>query len=130
MSACTTLLDLYQDWRRWTEAEGEAILEGNWGQVKRCQAAKSELKPRILQQTEAAQAECAETGIDRRSFDKQVRSRVNELIYLETRNGEFLAQQRREAEAEMAALERSRRNITKIHRQYSSGPGMAWESYS
>src|ERR1041385_7253469 len=130
MSACNTLLDLYQEWRKWTELEGEAILESNWPQVKRCQAAKAELQPRLLQQTDAAQAECKRDGIDRRAFDKQVRSRVNELIYLETRNGEFLAEQRKQAQAEMATLERSGRNITKIHRQYSTGSGMAWESYS
>jgi hypothetical protein len=130
MSACNTLLELYQEWRKWTELEGEGILEGNWPQVKRCQAAKGELQGRILQQTDAAQAECKRDGIDRRAFDKQVRSRVNELIYLETRNGEFLAEQHRQAKSQMAALERSSRNITKIHRQYSNGPGMAWESYS
>ena len=56
MSACSTLLELYQEWRKWTDAEGEAILENDWPKVKRCQAAKAELQPHILQQTEKAQA--------------------------------------------------------------------------
>src|SRR3954464_2286978 len=130
MSACLTLLELYQEWRKWTEAEGEAISENDWPKVKRCQAAKGELQPRILQKTEEAQIECARDGIDRCAFDKQVRSRVNELIYLETRNGEFLAEQKQRAQAELAALELSGRNISKIHKRYAQGRGVAWESYS
>jgi hypothetical protein len=130
MSACSTLLELYQEWRKWTETEGEAILENDWPKVKRCQAAKAELRPRILQQTEEAQAECLRDGIDRRAFDKQLRSRVNELIYLETRNGEFLAEQRERAEAEFAALERAGRNLPRIHKQYTRASSAAWGSYS
>jgi hypothetical protein len=130
MSACSTLLELYQEWRKWTEAEGEAILENDWPKVKRCQAAKTELQPRILQQTEEAQAECARDGIDRRAFDKQLRSRVNELIYLESRNGEFLAEQRERAQAEFAALERSGRNLPRIHKQYTRNSSAGWGSYS
>jgi hypothetical protein len=130
MSACATLLEFYQEWRKWTEAEGEGILAGDWRQVKRCQAAKAELQAKVLEKTEEAQAECARDGIDRRAFDKQVRSRVNELIYLETRNGEFLAEQRQAAQAELAALELSGRNISKIHKRYAQGRGVAWESYS
>jgi hypothetical protein len=130
MSACATLLELYQEWRKWTESEGEAILANDWRQVGRCQAAKTELQPRILKQTDLAQAECARDGIDRKSFEKQVRSRVNELVYLETRNGEFLAEQKQSAQAELKALERSRRNLPKIQKRYAPGGAAAWESYS
>jgi hypothetical protein len=130
MSACATLLELYQEWRKWTEFEGEAILENDWPKVKRCQAAKTELQPRILEVTTEAQEECARTGMDRKAFDKQVRSRVNELIYLETRNGEFLAEQKQRAQAEWAALERSARNLPRIHKQYTRPSAAVWESYS
>lgn len=130
MSACATLLELYQEWRKWTELEGEAILANDWRQVGHCHTAKEDLQPRLLKQTEDAQAECARDGIDRKSFEKQVRSRVNELIYLETRNGEMLAEQKRLAHLESDALERSSRNLPKIQRRYAPGPAAAWESYS
>jgi hypothetical protein len=130
MSACATLLELYQEWRQWTETEGEAILANNWRQVVRCQAAKTELQPRILTQTDLAEAECARDGIDRNAFKKQVRSRVNELIYLETRNGEFLAEQKQSAELEYDGLNRSSRNLPKIRKQYTSESKAAWEFYS
>lgn len=130
MSAQATLLQLYQDWRNWTEAEREAIEAGDWRRVKACQGAKSELQPRILKQTQEAQTECQRAGVDRSVLDRQVRSVVNELIYLETRNGEFIAEQRRNAEAELEALGRSGRNLAKIHKHYTTGAAAAWESYS
>src|SRR5687767_8289793 len=130
MSACAKLLDSYQEWRRCTHAEGEAILEGDWPKVKRCQATKTELQPRILKETLEAQKECERDGINRPAFDRQVRSLVNELIYLETRNGEMLAEQKTSLRTEYDALERSGRNLNRIHKQYATGAASAWESYS
>lgn len=130
MSACATLLELYQEWRTWTHAEGEAILEGDFRKVKRCQSAKADLQPRIVAQTQEAQKECDHDGINRPAFDKQVRSLVNELIYLETRNGEMLAEQKQSLQAEYEALGRSSRNLTRIHKRYTPGSAAAWESYS
>jgi hypothetical protein len=130
MSACATLLASYQEWRKCTHAEGEAILEGDWPAVKRCQATKAELQPRILKETLDAQQECERDGINRPAFDRQVRSLVNELIFLETRNGEMLAEQNRALREEHDALQRSGRNLNRIHKQYRSGSATAWESYS
>lgn len=130
MSAQANLLDLYQDWRRWTESEREAILANDWRQVRLCQGAKQELQPRILRETQNAQQECLQTGNDRTSLDKSVRKVVNELIYLETRNGEFIAEQRHAAEVELDTLERSGRNLSKIQKHYAPGGLPAWESYS
>lgn len=130
MSAQANLLDLYQDWRRWTESEREAILANDWRQVRICQIAKQELQPRILKETQNAQTECLQTGGSRASLDKSVRSVINELIYLESRNGEFIAEQRRAAHAEADALERSGRNLSKIQKHYAPGGLPAWESYS
>ena len=133
MSAQAILLNLYQDWRAWTEAEREAIQSNDWRRVQVCQGAKSELQPRILRQTEAAQHECSRAGGDRAILDKKVRSLINELIYLETRNGEFIAEQRALAETEFDGLERSGRNLQKIQQRYvpeAPRAPLAWESYS
>lgn len=130
MSACTTLLELYQQWRKWTHAEGEAILEGDFPKVKRCQNAKAELQPRILQQTGEAQKECERDGINRPALDKQIRSLVNELVFLETRNGELLAEQKRALSAEYHDLKKSGRTLTRIHKKYAPNSTAAWESYS
>ena len=130
MSARVNLLRLYQDWRGWTEAERESILANDWRQVKICQAAKHNLQARIVQQTEQAQVECDDDDAERAAFDKQIRSLVNELIYLETRNGEFITEQRRATEAELDGLQRSNRTLGKIHKRYAPDSASAWESYS
>jgi hypothetical protein len=130
MSAQANLLQLYQDWRGWTESEREAIAEGDWRRVKVCQGAKNQLQPKILKETEEAQVEWLRLGVDRKSMEKQLRSVVNELIYLETRNGEFIAEQRERAQAEFDRLERSGRNLSKIQKHYVTEHSIGWESYS
>jgi hypothetical protein len=130
MSAQTHLMRLYQDWRTWTEAEREAITEGDWRKVKVCQGAKSELQPKILKSTEEAHIEWLQLGLDRKSMEKQLRSVVNELIYLETRNGEFIADQRRRAQIELDSLDQSGRTLVKIQKHYAPEMPAAWESYS
>ena len=61
------LLELYQEWRKHTETERDAISEGDWRRVKACQKAKGELQPRILKKTEEAHVEWLRLGIDRRA---------------------------------------------------------------
>lgn len=130
MSAQANLLQLYQDWRSWTEEEREAISAGDWRRVKVCQGAKNDLQPKILRETEEAQVEWRRLGVDRKSVEKQLRSVVNELIYLETRNGEFIAEQREFAKLEFARLEQAGRNLSKIQKHYAGEHSVGWESYS
>ena len=130
MSHQAHLLQLYQDWRTWTETEREAISEGNWRQVRLCQEAKTDLQPKILRQTEEAQGEWSRLGLDRKAMEKQLRSVVNELIYLETANARFLAEQRDSASEELDRLNHSGRNLSKISKHYVSGSAIGWESYS
>jgi hypothetical protein len=130
MSAQANLLQLYQDWRAWTDSEREAILASDWRKVKSCQEAKSQLQPLILKQTEQAQKECLQAGADKTALDKRIRSVINELIYLESCNGECITEQRAQAQAEFDGLQRSGRNLTRIQKHYAPGPRMAWESYS
>jgi len=133
MSAHAILLGLYREWRALTGAEREAIEANDWRRVKICQTAKSDLQPKILRETQEAQKEWARNRQDRAALEKELRSLINELIYLETRNGEFIAQQRASAEEEFLTLERSGRNLHNIQRRYVPETGrtaIAWESYS
>jgi hypothetical protein len=130
MSAQANLLQLYQDWRAWTETEREAISEGNWRQVKLCQSAKSELQPEILKKTEAAQVEWLRLGLDRKAMEKQLRSVVNELIYLETANAQYIAEGRVSVGEELEKLNRSGRTLNKMQKHYAAETPVGWESYS
>ena len=130
MNAQANLLQLYQDWRTWTETEREAISDGNWRQVRVCQEAKSNLQPQILRQTEEAQGEWKRLGLDRKAMEKQLRSVVNELIYLETANAQVLSGQRNATSEELERLSQSGRTLSKIQKHYVSEAPIGWESYS
>jgi len=101
---------------------------GRFG-LKKCQAAKANLQGQILKQTDEARNEDSAGG-NRAAFDKQIRSVINELIYLETRNGEFIAGQRAIARAEFEAMERCGRNVSRIQKSYAPAGATAWETYS
>ena len=124
------LLELYQEWRKHTETERDAISEGDWRRVKACQKAKSELQPKIVKKTEEAHAEWLRLGIDRKAMEKQLRSVVNELIYLENANAQFVAELRKSGGEELETLTRSGRTLSKIQKHYTTDAPVGWESYS
>jgi hypothetical protein len=129
MSAHDDLLDLYEQWRTWSETEGEAIKAGAWPQVAQCQDAKLKLQSRILTATEVWQSEDPKRRQEG-TVDPQVRRVVGELILLEVRNSEWVSEQRRQANRERDQLHQSRRNLRHIQKAYAASPGARWQSYS
>lgn len=130
MSAQAALFQLYDEWRDWTNVEREAIEASDWNKVSQCHGAKAELQKSIVRQTQIARDEANADDLVRAAVDLRVRAVVNELIYLETRNGEYLAERRAQTKTELDAIERSGRNLGRIQRQYSRNAAAAWESYS
>ena len=130
MKARTELFAAYAEWRRWTDLEGEAIQAANWSQVRECQDAKQRLQPRIIRHTEHARQECARLGLACADLEREVRGVVGELILLETRNGEAVAGKREAAEMERAELDRSSRNLRRLHHSYGGLRAAGWHSFS
>lgn len=130
MSARTDLLDLYQEWRTWTDAEAQAIRAGAWNQVNRCQDAKTRLQERILFATEQWQTEARLDRDHVREIDPQLRRVVDELILLELRNGELVEEKRREARRDRQELETSTRNLAALRRSYAPSRQALWQTYS
>ena len=129
MSAQNDLLELYQEWRAWTEAEGEAIRAAAWPQVAKCQGAKKDLQRRILTTTEQAQVEAQVSDGERRGIDPQVRRIVDELILLELRNSELVDEQRHRAEERLRDLDQRERNLRQLQRAYAPSRAGLWQSY-
>ena len=130
MSARNDLLECYQQWRRWTEAEGDAIKRSDWTLVARCQQNKSQLKPVIVRFTEQTHVECKALGLDLDVLDREVRAVIRDLIVLETRNAGVLADQREVNKDHRAELDRSERNLQRVKHSYRPVATVAWESYS
>ena len=130
MQARTKLFTAYDEWRRWTELEGQAIEAANWPRVRECQDAKHRLQPLIICGNDHARRECDRLGLSRGDMERDVRKVIGELIALETRNGEALASQRRQAEAEQTELDRAHTNLRRVHHSYGGRREAGWSSFS
>jgi hypothetical protein len=130
MSARTELFAAYEEWRRWTELEGQAIEASNWARVRACQDAKQRLQPRLICGNDQARRECDRLGLSRGDMEREVRRVIGELILLESHNGEVLAQQRGHAEAERSELDRTHGNLRRLHHSYGGRREAAWSSFS
>jgi DNA mismatch repair ATPase MutS len=131
MSARNDLLNLYREWSKLTEAEGLAIRSASWPEVQHYQDAKYQLQAQIVSATELVHAELALDPRQSQEVNREFRSLLAELIQLEQRNSQWLAEQRQNAEAEMAVVNQSSRNLRQVHKAYNKACGAAaWNSYS
>ena len=130
MNAKQELLEVYENWRKWSEREGDAILAGDWPAVGECQEAKRGLQPQIHHLTGQAQAEWGRQGFDWAEVQRDVRRVVGVLMGLETRNSEILADKRRTAEVTMAGLDGTHRKLRRIQLSYATPQPAAWHTYS
>jgi hypothetical protein len=130
MIAKKCLFDAYNSWEQLTQAEGAAIQSGDWSRVAECQQAKQGLQKRIIHLTESAQAECIETGLDAKIFERDLRPIINNLISMENRNSELIALRRQAADVEKLDLDQASQNLRRVHKSYSSPSSAVWNSYS
>ena len=130
MDAHAKLMSAYDDWRRWTEAEGDALRAANWSRVAQCQAAKRDMQPLILRLGEAARIEWARTADTRADLERAMRSVVGELIVLENRNGAILAQRRDALLTRKTEMDRSHCNLRRLRNSYAPARRPVWSSFS
>ena len=130
MIAKKSLFDAYNSWEQLTQAEGAAIQSGDWARVAECQQAKQGLQKQIIHLTESAQAECIETGLDSKIFERDLRPIINNLISMESRNSELLAIRRQAADLEKLDLDQASNNLRRVQKSYSPATAAVWNSYS
>jgi len=130
MSAELDLQRSYQEWRRLTEAVGEAIRSGNWALVSDCQHALRQIQPRLAPQTAAARGEWAAQGLNPAAKQKELNSVIQSLIELERRNHALIDARRFFARAELAKLEQAGLILRRIQRSYVPAESAGWSSYS
>ena len=125
MNALDELAALYQQWRRLTESEGQAMRAVAWPQVEQCQAAKLALQPRISE---------VSSGLDPILHEQRFRPVVEELMQLERRNRELLQTQRQIAQMQKDELDHAGRNLRQLHQSYVPADAphrrAQWQSWS
>jgi hypothetical protein len=128
--ALAALRAYYEQWRSLTETEGEAIRGGLWQQVDQVQETKRQLQQLILGATRELRAECARCGADVTGVEQQLRSLVEQLVQLESRNGQSLDEQLHQSRVQLQQLDTADRNLHRIRRAYSPSREANWESFS
>lgn len=113
---------LLAEWRSLTEREGEAIDAGDWDLVLGLQASKAALRDAFP----PSGGHAASSG-DPSEADRLVWQAV---IGMESRNLERLARHRAAAEAERAAVEKSRSDLRRLHQRFVMPLGPGWQRYS
>ncbi len=130
MSAWKELHEYYRQWRTLTLEEGEAIRLGVWTKVNGCQTAKYKLQAPIQQTVDLIQRELAAKGEGTGAYDLEFRGIVAELVSLEKRNSEWLADQKLKAQMALNDLTTSSRNLRSVRNAYGAPRQAAWQSYS
>jgi len=129
-NALSGLRAYYEQWRSLTEAEGEAIRSGLWQQVGQLQESKRQLQEMILSATRELRAECARCGVDAAVVEQQLHSLVEQLVQLESRNGQSLAEQLHQSHTQLQQLEGAGHKLDQIRRAYCPTREANWESFS
>jgi hypothetical protein len=126
MSARQDITNLLEQWRRLTEAEGEAIRTGAWPSVKELQGAKAGLQRDI----NAAMEKWKRENPGAAPWKHPFRREVDRLISLEVRNSELLAQQQQRLQLEKASSDRALLTLRRVQGSYAQKPETGWNSYS
>jgi hypothetical protein len=129
MRDAAPLWDLYDDWKELTEREGNAIRSTDWVEVRRCQRAKEQLRPKIVTVTERLKTQ-ASSDLERTELNGRIRACVNELIELERKNSSTLEQRMAEIQQERAALDETSSRLRKVHQTYAPAQPPIWNQYS
>lgn len=123
------LIELYSQWRRLTEAEGEAINQGRWQDVDHQQALKQELKDRILLATENWQSDYP-VRLTQAEYDRRFRAIISELIVMESANHATLCARREALQQERGRAGQTLQNLRGLNRTYGRQQQTCWHSYS
>ncbi len=108
-------------WRHLSEEEAHAIQESDWPRLLHLQQQKSELQRAI------AAAEIRPEGAGLVRYDPE---ELGALLELERRNLLLLESRRRTADAERDRLEKSRRDLRRLQREFGVHSEPTWQSYS
>lgn len=130
MSAREHLFSLYEQWRRLSLAESDAIQRGDWLEVRRCQNTKHTLQERIVVATDALKAEQVGLHTSPAETESAIRTVVSRLMELESQNSRQLADQRARGETERSGAARATQNLRQINRAYGQPHASGWQNYS
>jgi hypothetical protein len=130
MHATADVTRALAEWRRLTDLEGEAIINDDWPGVAEHQSRKEQLQTEIQRARALVRAAPSDQVHSSREVERRFGSAANELIALERRNADLIADKRKRWLAELERLSRSLHDLQGVKRAYGSSRGPHWQSYS
>jgi hypothetical protein len=130
MDATAALSRLLVEWRRLTDRESQALISGDWCEVPELQSRKAQLQAEIQRLLAPTGATPFGEPHRSRGMEGKFDSTVSELITLERRNGDLLAEKRKCRLAESERLALTLRDLQGVRRAYGPSRGPRWQSYS
>ena len=118
------------EWRRLTDAEGQAIRAGNWMLVAECQNALAKLRSRIDRLSPSDTPATPQSGTKPLRLSPDLRGSILELIELQRQNLASLQERRRRLSEHVENLTSAGRNLRSIQRSYSTRAAGSFSSYS
>jgi hypothetical protein len=113
-----------------TDLEREAILGDDWPGLAEQQTRKAQLQAEIQSALKLAHATPSAQGQGSLSLERAFEPVVGELMALERRNGELLAEKRTRRQGEADRLAGTLHDLHGVRRAYGSSQGARWQSYS
>jgi hypothetical protein len=130
MHKAAELIRLLADWRRLSEGERGAILEGDWSGVADHQARKSQLQQQITLVFDQSHPVPTDRECPSDASQQELDALVREVIALEIRNRDLVAEQLQHHQPESQRLAQTVRHLQGVRRAYGPSRGPCWQSYS
>jgi hypothetical protein len=122
ISSTKELQDLFREWRRLAEAEGDAIRTGNWSLAGDCQRALAKLRSGLDRLRRPADASSQGQTEDPGICSDYLRHEFNCLIQIERQNLATLEVRRAKLSDLLAQADKSRRILRQLRSSYSPSP--------
>ena len=130
MSPLDALLELCEQWRLLSEREGESIHAADWNSVAGCQAEKKAMQGEISAAAEALRRETGWKGARQNEMEGRLGAMARRLLALEQRNRQTLRARQEAARGKSTELQKTLRNLQRLHRAYGAESQPIWHSFS
>jgi hypothetical protein len=114
MIAAQHITAILKEWMEMTRREAQAIRAGDWSALRQTQEAKAGLRIPLSEAMEQWTAENPEEA-----NSQPFRDEISKLLALETRNGDLLADRKRQAREKQLLLEQALFNLRRIRSSYA-----------
>ena len=128
--ALLALEELLKEWKSITESERRSLDSDDWSSLEDLQERKGHFQ-RLISDAEGCLFSGEMLSSDRKAIEKErLRRWIEELVRMESDNGELLARKLSFADSQLKHSEKAIRSLRHIQQAYGVGRRSFWHAYS